>query len=153
MNKKKIYFAGPLFNSAELAFNKKLTSMLRSLGFDVFLPQESSSEDPINWNDAEKNPARIIFERDEEAILCSDILIFVLDGRVPDEGACVELGMAYMHKKLVKPECIIVGLKTDSRIAFASSPLNVMVQFPLDYLATTEEKLIDYLRQVAQESC
>ena len=29
------------------------------------------------------------------AIKNCDILIFFLDGRVPDEGACVELGMAY----------------------------------------------------------
>ena len=38
-----------------------------------------------------------------------DILIFFLDGRVPDEGACVELGIAYALGK----KCI--GYKTDDR--------------------------------------
>jgi nucleoside 2-deoxyribosyltransferase len=48
-------------------------------------------------------------ELDIEKIQKSDILLLILDGRVPDEGACVELGIAYALKK----EC--VGLKTDSR--------------------------------------
>lgn len=39
----------------------------------------------------------------------SDIVVFVMDGRVPDEGACVEVGAAYVLGK----ECI--GIKTDAR--------------------------------------
>jgi nucleoside 2-deoxyribosyltransferase len=34
----KIYFAAPLFSSAERAFNSKLTEQLEALGFKVFLP-------------------------------------------------------------------------------------------------------------------
>jgi nucleoside 2-deoxyribosyltransferase len=36
----KIYMAGPLFSTAELAFNRELASLLRGRGHDVFLPQE-----------------------------------------------------------------------------------------------------------------
>ena len=40
-----------------------------------------------------------------------DILVINLDGRVPDEGACVELGYAYAKGK----PCF--GLKTDIRVS------------------------------------
>jgi nucleoside 2-deoxyribosyltransferase len=36
----KIYMAGPLFSTAELAFNKELADLLRKQGHEVFLPQE-----------------------------------------------------------------------------------------------------------------
>ena len=36
----KIYMAGPLFSTAELAFNKELAGLLRTRGHEVFLPQE-----------------------------------------------------------------------------------------------------------------
>ena len=50
-----------------------------------------------------------IFELDINEIQKSDVVIFAMDGRVPDEGACVEIGYAYALGK----EC--VGLKTDPR--------------------------------------
>jgi len=39
-----------------------------------------------------------MFCLDRDTILTCDV--FVLDGRVPDEGVCVELGIAYCHKHL-----------------------------------------------------
>lgn len=40
-----------------------------------------------------------MFIMDRDKILEADIFLFILDGRVPDEGACVELGIAY-HQKI-----------------------------------------------------
>ncbi|VVB56235.1 Nucleoside 2-deoxyribosyltransferase [uncultured archaeon] len=58
----------------------------------------------------EKDDAiKMIFQKDVEKIKECDIIVFVMDGRVPDEGACVEIGIAYAYNK----ECF--GLKTDSR--------------------------------------
>jgi len=51
----------------------------------------------------------VIFTYDLEELKKSDILVCIMDGRVPDEGACVELGIAYAWGK----ECY--GLKTDTR--------------------------------------
>jgi hypothetical protein len=45
-------------------------------------------------------PRGALFESDKHKIFESDAFLFVLDGRVPDEGACVELGLAYAHKGL-----------------------------------------------------
>jgi nucleoside 2-deoxyribosyltransferase len=109
--KKRIYIAGPLFSQAELDFNLKVDEFLTELGYDTFLPQRDGHllADLIVTNEPKYNAIKKIFDLDVEEIIKSDILIFIMDGRVPDEGACVELGIAFSLKK----ECI--GLKTDSR--------------------------------------
>ena len=35
----KIYFAAPLFNQSEQDYNLKITNILESYGYEVFLPQ------------------------------------------------------------------------------------------------------------------
>ena len=107
-----IYCAGPLFSQAEREFNSKVAAELRKEGFDVFLPQENSVIDGIP--DTDEKRRRLLtgfFAKDIEAIESSDVLLIVLDGRVPDEGATFELGYAYARGK------ICVGLKTDSRVS------------------------------------
>ncbi|MBO4552369.1 MAG: nucleoside 2-deoxyribosyltransferase [Candidatus Methanomethylophilaceae archaeon] len=108
----RIYFAAPLFSQAEREFNSKVAAELRKEGFDVFLPQENSVIDGIP--DTDEKRRRLLtgfFAKDIEAIESSDVLLIVLDGRVPDEGATFELGYAYARGK------ICVGLKTDSRVS------------------------------------
>jgi nucleoside 2-deoxyribosyltransferase len=109
--KKMVYIAGPLFSQAELDFNEKVDELLRELGYDTFLPQRDGNtlSDLIASGKSKNDAIKTIFELDVKKIQKSDILLLILDGRVPDEGACVELGIAYALKK----EC--VGLKTDSR--------------------------------------
>lgn len=109
--KKMVYIAGPLFSQAELDFNEKVDNSLRELGYDTFLPQRDGNKlsDLIAGGKSKNDAIKTIFALDVEKIQKSDILLLILDGRVPDEGACVELGIAYALKK----EC--VGLKTDSR--------------------------------------
>ncbi len=109
--RKIVYIAGPLFSKAELEFNLRLNEFLNKLGFNTFLPQQDGhllSE--LIDNGFEKDEAiQMIFQKDTKNIKNCDIVIFVMDGRVPDEGACVEIGLAYAYNK----ECF--GLKTDSR--------------------------------------
>jgi hypothetical protein len=78
-------------------------------------------------------------------VMACDIFLFVLDGRVPDEGACVELGIAYAQKQIRQPEKRLVGLHTDPRAAFIGSKLNPMVGVPLEFVAASEEELLDAL--------
>jgi len=143
----KIYFAGPLFNEAEKRFNLELTEKLESNGFEVFLPQRDGVEKnkpPYDTLDSDER-RKAMFELDRNEILAAKIFLFILDGRVPDEGACVELGIAYAQKYLGQKEKILVGLQTDSRAAFIGSKLNPMIKVPLDYIAGNEEELIDFL--------
>jgi nucleoside 2-deoxyribosyltransferase len=77
----------------------------------TFLPQRDGHE-LVNLLDRELErieASNRIFKVDIDALNRSDIVVFVMDGRVPDEGACMEIGYAYARGK----ECI--GLKTDSR--------------------------------------
>lgn len=97
-----IYYAAPLFCQAEQEFNLQLTGKLEERGFTVFFPQRDfieSSKPP--YNEMTKDERRQeIFTVDRDKILEADVFLFILDGRVPDEGACVELGIAYGQKHL-----------------------------------------------------
>lgn len=149
-----IYFAGPLCSKAEKNFNQILTEKLESLGFQVFLPQRDGVDrDKPPYDSMPKEERRIaLFNLDKKKIFESDIFLFVLDGRVPDEGACVELGIAYCQRDLQGKNKFLVGLQTDSRAAFLGSKLNPMVRVPLDYIAGSEEDLVKFLKKIQGES-
>ena len=89
----------------------KIDTYLRNLGFETFLPQRDGYllADLISQQSSKRQAIDIIFNKDVEEIKKCDTVLFVLDGRVPDEGACVEVGLAYAYDK----ECI--GFKSDSR--------------------------------------
>ena len=144
-----VYLAGPLFSEAERRFNLELTYRLETLGFEVFLPQRDGAERdrPPYDTIAPEERRRVMFELDRSRILDSDVFLFVLDGRVPDEGACVELGIAYCQKYLQNGEKLLVGLHTDTRAAFVGGRLNPMVRVPLDYIVDDEETLLRVLAE------
>ena len=143
-----IYFAAPLFSQAERNFNQTLTQKLESMGYQVFLPQRDGAEpDKAPYDKMAKAERRLaIFQIDTEKIVESDVFLFILDGRVPDEGACVELGFAYAYKKFQQPDKLLIGLQTDSRAAFMGSKLNPMIRVPLEYIALDEAQLLQSLQ-------
>ena len=118
---KKVYFAGPLFNQSEKDFNLKLTNILEEFGYEVFLPQRDGIEAALLEGKTEDELIEMIFSLDEKNVLDADIIFMNLDGRVPDEGACVELGIAYQSGK----RCY--GFKTDTRSVELGMDLNPMI--------------------------
>jgi nucleoside 2-deoxyribosyltransferase len=140
----RIYFAGPLFSEAERVFNLRLAEKLEAKGYQVYLPQRDgveSGKPPYNkMSNAELQKA--IFELDRDQVHQADIFLFVLDGRVPDEGACVELGIAYEQKLLLQQDKLLIGLHTDMRGAFPDGKLNAMLHGALDRIISNEEELI-----------
>jgi nucleoside 2-deoxyribosyltransferase len=149
-----IYFAAPLFCQAEKAFNLQLTRKLEERGFTVFLPQRDgvdSNKPPYDeMTDAELRQA--IFTLDRDKCLEAEIFLIVLDGRVPDEGACVELGIVHSQKHLLQRDKLLIGLQTDSRAAFLGAKLNPMIHVALDYIAVNESDLISALDEYRQGS-
>lgn len=109
--KKTVYIAGPLFSKSERDFNFILDKFLKNLGFNTFLPQRDGHLlfELVGNGSAKDEAIQKIFQKDSETIKNCDLVVFVMDGRVPDEGACVEIGLAFAYNK----ECF--GLKTDSR--------------------------------------
>lgn len=146
-----LYFAAPLFSEAELAFNARLAEEIEKLGFTVFLPQrdgvEKDREPYASMSPEERR--RAIFETDRDAVFASDVLLFVLDGRVPDEGAAVELGLAYAHRVATGRPKAIIALMTDSRAAFLGGRLNPMLSEALDAVHDDRAALIDALGKLA----
>ena len=110
----RIYIAGPLFCDSEKEYNIKLAEALRTAGYEVILPQESTpSFDSARMCESTyaQDVAEMICRDDLTLIDGCDILVFNLDGRVPDEGACVELG--YAHAKGLRT----FAIKTDIRVS------------------------------------
>ena len=118
---KRVYFAGPMFNQAEKDYNLKMTKVLEDYGYTVFLPQRDGIEGALLDGKSEEEMIEMIFPLDVQNVLDADILFMNLDGRVPDEGACVELGIAYANNK----RCY--GFKTDTRAAERALDLNPMI--------------------------
>src|SRR5271170_5731925 len=90
----KIYFAGPLFTTAERDFNAAVVALLRSRIYgehEVFLPQEQES-DVISDT---------IFKSDVDGIDWCEVIVANMDGADPDSGTCFEVGEAWRTKLTV----------------------------------------------------
>lgn len=147
----KLYFAAPLFCDAEKEFNEKLALEIEKLGYKVFLPQRAnnSSKDEKTVRASSLERAKAIFNLDKKEMESSDIFLFVLDGRIPDEGACVALGMNYMYKNLVNHKKVLIGLHTDKRGGYGDdSKLNPMIEASLDSIFGSVSELLDYLKKI-----
>ena len=134
----KIYIAGPLFCEAELSANERIDRILRECGHSTYLPQRdggcfATMPDLIDGITKEQ----VLFRNDIEALNWCDTLLFLMDGRVPDEGACFELGYAYATGK----RCI--GYKTDSR-TFMYGKDNLMLRESIEKMLHSETELRDY---------
>ena len=118
---KKVYFAGPLFNQAEKDFNLKIVKVLEDKGYQVFIAQRDGIEAAKLEGKSEEELVKMIFSLDFDKIKESDILFMNLDGRIPDDGACIELGIAHAVGK----RCY--GFKTDTRSFQSKLDLNPMI--------------------------
>ena len=120
-NGKRVYFAGPMFSQGEKDFNLVLVNVLEEYGYTVFLPQRDGLEAAKLEGKTDEEKVKIIFEKDVSEIQKADIVFMLVDGRVPDEGACVELGLAYAYGK----RCY--GAKTDTRSLELDLDLNPLI--------------------------
>ncbi len=131
-----VYLAAPLFSEAELDFNRKLRDEIKRAGFKVFLPQEDSN----NIKD-EKTRQKIIFGKNEAAIINSDIIVAVIDGTDIDSGTAWEIGFAYARSKP------IFGLRTDFRTLGIEGTVNLMIERSL-VLFTNISELLNRLKSL-----
>ena len=118
---KKVYFASPMFNHAEKEFNLEIVKVLEEFGYQVFLPQRDGIEAAKLEGKTEEELVNMIFPLDAGEVKKADIIFMNIDGRVPDEGASVELGIAYAAGK----RCY--GFKTDARAVEFGLEMNPMI--------------------------
>lgn len=131
---KKVYIAAPLFDEMELQRNLEIATALMEMGHQVYLPQRDAGEAATGAN------RQNIFNCDKKGVWDCDVLLALLDGRVPDEGTCFEMGMA---EAWGKP--IIVYL-TDTR-CFMGWHLNVMLEHSALEVFHSRQKLYEYFRR------
>lgn len=140
----KIYIAAPLFNEMEIERNNSINQILEQEGFETYLPQRDGGlfYDLRQRGFSDKEIKEQIFASDYNAILDSDMILCLLDGRVLDEGMCIELGIGYALKK----KCI--GYKTDyrSQDKFGN---NIMLEGTLSKIFIEKTELIEHLRQIS----
>ena len=107
----KIYFAGPLFTTAERDFNKMVADHLRLYGHEVFLPQEIEQAETT---------ADAIFNAEVKAMKWCDAIVANMDGSDPDSGTCWEVGNCWREK-------LSVVFRTDIRDEEPFGPFNLMM--------------------------
>ncbi|HUG28978.1 MAG TPA: nucleoside 2-deoxyribosyltransferase [Candidatus Limnocylindria bacterium] len=140
----KLYFAGPLFTSAERAWNDELATALRDRGHEVFLPQDQE----------QGKDASSIFSTDVGGIDWADALVAVMDGPDPDSGTAWECGYAYGKKP-------ILLVRTDLRAQTGSgAPYNPMLtesatirlELPYAPLARVVDEVLASIRRLESAS-
>ena len=101
----KLYFAAPLFTTAERDWNAAVADGVRAAGHEVHLPQEQ--EPGLD------GPG--IFADDVGGIDWADGMIAIMDGPDPDSGTSWEVGYAFAARKP------IVLVRTDIRASAGST--------------------------------
>ena len=134
----KVYIAAPLFSQGERQFNEQIDEIIRSCGHETFLSQREGRcvvdlPDIIDGMPKRK----YLFHFDCEHMDWCDAVLFLFDGRVPDEGACFELGYCYAKGK----RCI--GYKTDAR-SFIDGFDNAMLYGATEIVLHNEDELREF---------
>lgn len=114
----KIYLASNFFNDMGKDYTKKVGYRLRSLGFEVYMPQENGE---INDKNKDGITDVDIANGDNYYLEQADILVASLDGVEIDSGVSAEVGyfsgLARSEERLcASPRAkLILGLYTDIR--------------------------------------
>ena len=101
---KKIYIAGPLFNSHEKHYLEKISQLLEDNGFDCFLPHRDQigvSEEELEQPIMTAATKEKIFNNDLTALEDSDLTVALLTGQDIDSGTAAEIGFSYANNKPV----------------------------------------------------
>lgn len=144
-----IYWANALFSEADRYLNRRYVDRLRSLGYTVYLPQETDisnrgKEAPVTAHD--------IFVVDTNAILNSLIMVACIDQETVDSGVACEIGIAYSARMP------IIGLYTDirqHREGRGRMYKNLYVIGAIEFsgeIVSSESELIDRIPKYIQES-
>lgn len=137
----KLYFAGPLFTSAERTWNAEITAALRAAGHEVFLPQEQEHG----------KDAAGIFAVDVGGIDWSDGLVAIMDGPDPDAGTAWEVGYAFRKKPivLVRTDFRAEGGPSGEYSPMLTQAATIRLDLPFATTAEVIDAVLDAFRRLA----
>lgn len=95
-NPKRVYVAGPLFNTHERMYLEQITAALEQAGYTTFLPHRDAG---ILGDLSDIEVRKRLFRSDMEALEACDFVVALLTGADQDSGTCGELGYAYAKGK------------------------------------------------------
>ena len=137
---KKIYIAGPLFNTHEKGYLEKIAIELESNEFECFLPHRDQKDitveelKQLNMSNATKEK---IFNNDLNALKTSDLTVALLTGQDIDSGTAAEIGFSYANKK---PIIAITASERRFRNLFVEGMIDKTID-EIDILVDTIESL------------
>ena len=137
---KKIYIAGPLFNTHEKGYLEKIAIELESNEFECFLPhrdQKYVTEEELNQLNMSNATKEKIFNNDLNALKTSDLTVALLTGQDIDSGTAAEIGFSYANKK---PIIAITASERRFRNLFVEGMIDKTID-EIDILVDTIESL------------
>ena len=137
---KKIYIAGPLFNTHEKGYLEKIAIELESNEFECFLPhrdQKDVTEEELKQLNMSNATKEKIFNNDLNALKASDLTVALLTGQDIDSGTAAEIGFSYANKK---PIIAITASERRFRNLFVEGMINKTID-EIDILVDTIESL------------
>ncbi len=127
----RIYLAAPLFSAAEREYNTRLSDLLRSHFFEVYLPQDTGDDSGDRGLQAQKG----IFDDHCRALDSADYIVAVVDGADADSGTSWEIGYSFSRG------IPVVALRTDFRMAGLHEQVNLMLEQSATLVRTTDALL------------
>ena len=137
---KKIYIAGPLFNTHEKGYLEKIAIELESNEFECFLPhrdQKDITEEELKQLNLSNATKEKIFNNDLNALKTSDLTVALLTGQDIDSGTAAEIGFSYANKK---PIIAITASERRFRNLFVEGMIDKTID-EIDILVDTIESL------------
>ena len=137
---KKIYIAGPLFNTHEKGYLEKIAIELESNEFECFLPhrdQKDVTEEELKQLNMSNATKEKIFNNDLNALKTSDLTVALLTGQDIDSGTAAEIGFSYANKK---PIIAITASERRFRNLFVEGMIDKTID-EIDILVDTIESL------------
>ena len=137
---KKIYIAGPLFNTHEKGYLEKIAIELESNEFECFLPhrdQKDVTEEELKQLHMSNATKEKIFNNDHNALKTSDLTVALLTGQDIDSGTAAEIGFSYANKK---PIIAITASERRFRNLFVEGMIDKTID-EIDILVDTIESL------------
>ncbi len=153
----RIYCSGPLFCAEEVGGMQAIANTLESAGMRTFLPHRDGLEPWVmrlaNLPGQEMLPGvrrrvdQAIFALDVyELVQACDVLVFNMNGRVPDEGGIVEASIAFAVGKPV------ILYKNDIRAPFGGQDNAMLLGLTDGHLVQDLAKLPDRVRQLVKHA-
>ena len=128
----RIYLAAPLFSQAERDFNQRLSDVLTSHHYLVYLPQEAGDDTCFRGHEAHRE----IYRNNLGALRSVDVVVAVVDGADADSGTAWEMGYA---NGIGTP---VIALRTDFRMAGMCEHVNLMLEQSATVVGSIEEVLL-----------